>query len=133
MRPRGRQWLIAGLAAVLVIATWATLQWRERSKREVLAEAMTQGDVQRGEALIRHYGCAGCHTIEGVAGADGLVGPPLVQLRERVYLAGSLRNTPDELVRWIVRPRSISPQTAMPATGITDAEARDVAAYLYAH
>jgi cytochrome c len=36
------------------------------------------------------------------------------------------------MVRWIVNPQQFSPQTAMPATGITEEEARDVAAYLYA-
>jgi cytochrome c1 len=35
------------------------------------------------------------------------------------------------MVRWIVNPPFIDPLTAMPATGITEAEARDVAAYLY--
>ena len=49
----------------------------------------------------------------------------------RVYIAGVVTNTPDNMVRWIVDPPSIDPQTAMPVTGISIAEARDVAAYLY--
>ncbi|MGY4382706.1 cytochrome c1 [Bradyrhizobium sp. i1.3.6] len=32
----------------------------------------------------------------------------------------------------IVAPQTFSPRTAMPATGITESEARDIAAYLYA-
>jgi cytochrome c1 len=40
-------------------------------------------------------------------------------------------NTPHNLVAFIADPRSIDPKSAMPRTGITPAEARDVAAYLY--
>jgi cytochrome c len=80
---------------------------------------------------MRHYGCAGCHTIPGVAGADGLAGPPLSSLSQRVYIGGVLPNTPDNLLAWIVDPRAANPRTAMPVTGIADQDARDVAAYLY--
>jgi cytochrome c len=41
-------------------------------------------------------------------------------------------NSPDNLTRWMVSPQTFSPRSAMPATGISEAEARDVAAYLYA-
>jgi cytochrome c1 len=40
-------------------------------------------------------------------------------------------NSPENLVRWIVAPQIFSPRSAMPATGISEAEARDVATYLY--
>ncbi len=93
---------------------------------------MTGGDPSHAPEIMRRYGCTGCHTIPGVAGADGQVGTPLAGLRGRVYIAGVAANSPDNLVRWIVAPQAFSPRTAMPATGITEAEARDVAAYLYA-
>jgi cytochrome c len=82
---------------------------------------------------MRRYGCTGCHTIPGIAGADGQVGGSLAEIRERVYIGGVANNSADNLVRWIVSPQSFSPHSAMPATGISEAEARDVAAYLYAH
>ncbi len=50
-----------------------------------------------------------------------------------MYIAGVAANTADNLIRWIVAPRTFSERTAMPATGISEAEARDIAAYLYAH
>jgi cytochrome c1 len=56
----------------------------------------------------------------------------LADLRERVYVGGVLWNSSDNLIGWIVDPQRFSPHSAMPATGITEAEARDVAAYLYA-
>ena len=40
-------------------------------------------------------------------------------------------NTPQNLVRWIRDPHEIEPRTAMPNLGLSDPEARDVAAYLY--
>ena len=46
-------------------------------------------------------------------------------------VAGLVPNTPDELVRWIVMPQSMVPGNAMPNLGISDGEARDIAAYLY--
>ena len=79
---------------------------------------------------MSRYGCAGCHTIPGVRGASGRVGPPLQRFAGRVYVGGVLTNRPDHLVRWIVNPRAVSPRTAMPVTGISEAEARHVAAYL---
>jgi cytochrome c1 len=42
-----------------------------------------------------------------------------------------LPNTPQNLVAWIRDPPGIDPLTAMPASGMSEAEARDVAAYLY--
>jgi cytochrome c1 len=38
---------------------------------------------------------------------------------------------PDRLVPWILDPRALDPDTAMPGLGLTEREARDAAAYLY--
>nr|WP_244610445.1 c-type cytochrome [Microvirga pakistanensis] len=100
-------------------------------EREQLAEAMTGGDLHRAEDHIIRYGCAGCHTIPGISRANGLVGPRLNSISRRVYVAGMLPNSPDNLIRWIANPRDVNPRTAMPVTGISTGEARDVAAYLY--
>jgi cytochrome c2 len=89
------------------------------------------GDPERGVAAIARYGCAGCHTIPGIRGARGMVGPPLTDYAARGYVAGVRPNWPRHLVSWIIDPPAISPQTAMPALGVTEQEARDIAAYLY--
>jgi mono/diheme cytochrome c family protein len=94
---------------------------------------MTGGDVARAPDLIRRYGCAGCHTIPGIPGGDGQVGGSLQDVRRRVYVGGVVTNSPDNMIKWIVSPQALSPRSAMPATGISEAEARDVAAYLYSH
>jgi cytochrome c len=59
------------------------------------------------------------------------VGPPLGGIASRAYIAGVLPNTPAELIRWIQMPRAVDEHTAMPNTGVTEAEARDIAGYLY--
>jgi cytochrome c len=91
----------------------------------------TGGTANKGKQLIRQYGCGSCHTIPGVREARGLVGPPLMSFGRRTYIAGHVPNSPDNLVRWIVGPQSIDAGTAMPTLGLTEQQARDVAAYLY--
>jgi cytochrome c2 len=88
------------------------------------------GSPERGQQAIPRYGCGACHTIPGVPAAQGKVGPRLADLHERVMIAGRLANTPENLVHWIREPQSVSPGTAMPNMGVTDADARDIAAYL---
>ena len=89
------------------------------------------GDPQQGKQAVIRYGCGSCHTIAGVPGARGLVGPPLTGIGERAYVAGMLANTPDNMVRWIMNPQAIVPGNAMPNLDISEADARDIVAYLY--
>jgi cytochrome c1 len=60
-----------------------------------------------------------------------MVGPPLTQFAMRAYIAGEVPNTERALIRWIMTPQSIEPGTAMPNLGVKEAQARDIAAYLY--
>jgi len=90
-----------------------------------------RGDAGRGARLIAQYGCGGCHIIPGINAADGLVGPPLNKMARRVYIAGLLRNSPNNLAAWIENPQAIVPGNAMPAMGINNEQARDIVAYLY--
>lgn len=97
------------------------------------SQTVTAGIAERGHSILEanRHGCAACHVIPGVAGARGLVGPPLNAMGLRGYIAGRLPNQPENLIRWIAHPQSVDPQTAMPDTGISEDEARHVAAYLY--
>jgi len=91
------------------------------------------GNAARGGALIQHYGCGGCHDIDGVPNADGIVGPPLNNISQRIYIAGLLRNSPDNLELFIKHPQWVVKGNAMPEMGINDRDAKDIAAYLYRH
>lgn len=91
------------------------------------------GDRERGREAIERYGCVACHTIPGIPAYGANVGPPLVNMGRRGYVAGVLPNTPDQMVRWLRDPPAVDPLTAMPNVGLSQAEAADIAAYLYAH
>lgn len=88
------------------------------------------GDVERGRTALANDGCGSCHEIDGVPGARGLVGPPLTTIASRSIIAGELANSPENLERWILDPAAVEPGTAMPNLHLTDAEARDIVAYL---
>lgn len=114
----------------LVLAAFLLAACDDARKNE--ARQLTDGgNADRGEALIRRYGCGTCHEIPGVPGAQGAAGPPLSKMRNRTYLAGRLTNNPRNLMRWITDPRAVDPRTAMPDMNVSQTDARDIAAYLY--
>jgi cytochrome c len=124
---------VRSLAPALALALLSFVASCDPARPNYIAQVkhMTGGDPNLGPQKIRNYGCQACHTIPGVAGADAVVGPPLVQWSRRVYIAGELPNTPQNLIRWIQHPTQVEPKTAMPDMGVTDQDSRDIAAYLY--
>lgn len=99
--------------------------------RATQAKETTGADPQSGRNKIAYYGCGSCHEIPGIAGAKGLVGPPLTRIASRVYVAGVLPNTPENMVQWIRNPKAVDEKTAMPVLNVTEADAWDITAYLY--
>lgn len=91
----------------------------------------TGGEIDAGRQTIKRAGCAACHTIPGIPGANASVGPSLAGIATRNYIAGVLPNEPENLVNWLLDPPRHSPKTVMPDTKLSEREARDVAAYLY--
>ncbi len=89
------------------------------------------GDPERGHQLIHAYGCGTCHVVEGVRGARGNVGPRLVNYAQQNLLGGRYPNTPRVLVAFLINPPAFAPSSGMPVMGVTEAQARDMAAYLY--
>jgi mono/diheme cytochrome c family protein len=98
----------------------------------IARRAETDDREERGRIVLRQYACHACHRIDGVVGPEARVGPPLADWPQRRYIAGTLPNTPDNLVRWIVDPAGVSPGTLMPDLGVTEAHAREMAAFLFA-
>jgi cytochrome c len=128
---RDRWWALSAIALIAGAAAVGAATWQAGHQSQAVAVAMVGGDPARAPDLVRRYGCGGCHTIPGIPGGDGQVGGPLAGIGQRVYVGGVVTNSPENLVQWIVKPQSFSPRSAMPATGISEAEARDVATYLY--
>lgn len=90
------------------------------------------GNPQQGQQAITRYGCGACHVIPGVQGANGQVGPSLAGIGgRRTLAAGTMENTPANMVKWIQDPQEIKPGSQMPDLNVTDSDARDIAAYLY--
>jgi cytochrome c len=89
------------------------------------------GDPKRGMDLVKQYGCGGCHLIPGIVDATGNVGPPLVHVGTRTYIAGFFSNSPENMALWIQDPQRALPGNAMPRTGVTPQDARDITAFLY--
>jgi cytochrome c len=120
------KFILGGTLAAASVVTWFGAE--KATKRK--AEQSTGGIVERGRELVLHHGCGSCHAISEVPGAEGLVGPRLDQIASRVYIAGVLVNTPENLIRWIQDPPAVDPMTAMPNLRLKDQEVRDVAAFL---
>lgn len=122
-----------GLLVVLTgIVTFNVLVWGLHRQPTPPSLYVPGGDPEHGRQLIANYGCGACHIVPGVVSATGIVGPRLDQMRHQIYVAGTLPNTPPSLTRWIMDPRAIHPQTAMPDLDVSENDARDIAAYLYA-
>ena len=117
--------------AVLIVGSAATFGYRHAHERTLRkAAVLTGGDPKRGPPLIRQFGCGACHKVAGVRGAIGRVGPRLSAISLDGRIGGAQSNTPDHLIQWIVDPKALKPDTTMPRTGISEHDARHVAAYL---
>jgi cytochrome c len=88
------------------------------------------GDPARGRVLMARYQCGRCHAVPGAPSASVTTGPSLDGFGRRSYIAGRVPNTPQTLQRWLQSPSAVVPGTAMPALGVSPADARDLAAYL---
>ena len=96
-----------------------------------LPRPIVQGDAAQGLAIIDEVGCASCHKIPGVAWPEGRTAGDLAGFGARPLIAGRLPNQPDVLVRWLIDAPSLDPGIGMPPMPLNQAQARDVAAYLY--
>src|SRR5437016_1360074 len=74
------------------------------------------------QTLIAEKGCGACHTIPGVPGANGVIGPNLAGIASRNPIAGgSVPNSgPSDLKRWIMDPPAEKPGTPMPKLSLSD-------------
>jgi len=122
----------AWLGCVLLLAGAAsTSSCGSTQAQAKMASLVTGGDPQRGSAAIFKYGCGSCHTVAGISNAHGLVGPPLTGIGARMYIAGVLQNSPENIERWIQDPKGVDDKTVMPKLGVSKQDATDIAAYLY--
>ena len=94
--------------------------------------AIAGADPGRGRQVIEQVACGACHVIPGVSWPQGRVGPGLEGFADRALIGGRFPNEPNVLVAWVRNAPALAPETGMPPIPMTEQEARDVAAYLYA-
>jgi len=134
MLPRRARFTTVGVVVLSLglVGAAAFAEYRaDQHKLQERVEALTGGSVIRGKQAFSRYGCGSCHSASGVPQATGKVGPPLSGVAVRAIIGGRLENNPDNLRRWIEHPQAVSPGTAMPELGVTPADSRDLAAFLY--
>jgi len=131
MTTRSIRSALAALAGCTAAALLALVGCAAPEVDQAPPQQAHQGSPDRGAELISSYGCASCHSVPGVDGADGLVGPPLDHFARRSYIAGELPNSETNLQHWIEDPQEVEPGTAMPDLGVTEPDAADITAYLY--
>lgn len=114
------------IALLLLFAVACT---KSEARKQPLVNAA--GNAERGRQLIAEYGCTACHITPGVEGRHGMLGPDLTALALRPTISnGAVQNTPANLARFVENPATMNPATAMPAVGVTPADAQDMTAYL---
>jgi cytochrome c2 len=121
--------MLAGLAPRALGALLVALVGSAAAAQEPIPK-LAVGSPEQGAALIAGKGCGACHMIPGITGANGLVGPPLTLMGRRIFVAGLLRNTPQNLAALVLDPQRYVPGNAMPSTRLTESEVLDVAACL---
>lgn len=90
--------------------------------------AYAGGNAQRGKETFEAVGCQACHVVGGMTkvretrGTSYDIAPELTRVGSKVNA--------DWLYDWIRNPRHFNPTTKMPNLRLTDAEARDIVAYL---
>jgi len=117
----------ANMALRVIVQSPADFErWVTRQKT---APPEPTGLAAEGKAVFARSACVGCHTIDGVSA--GTVGPNLTHFGARTTLAaGMWPNTPDNVAAWVKTPQRLKPGVKMPDLGITDEQAKAVAAYL---
>jgi len=86
--------------------------------------------VKVDRAVFFSESCVSCHTIRGTT-AKGIFGPDLTHLMSRETLAsGMIKNTPENLERWINDPQTVKPGCLMPAFKLDEKPLKSVVRYL---
>lgn len=98
---------------------------------------IADGDLGKGRQLLETKGCGSCHVFTGVA-AIASSAPPAMDGREfdrGRKLAPDLRFARDrmskaKMIAWLRDPKAIKSDTPMPKITLSEAEVKDLAAYI---
>jgi mono/diheme cytochrome c family protein len=123
-------WAVVGFLRELRALSPEDYRSKKAERPIATASAASPPDARRGKKAVDQYMCVTCHQIPGIVGANAPVGPPLKEIGARGFIAGVLPNTPENMVRWLRQPQAVNPKSAMPDLGVSEGDARDIAAFL---
>jgi cytochrome c oxidase subunit 2 len=105
-----------------------------KTQRPDSAQATHGPQYASGEKLFVAKGCVACHALNAVNAPKGMVGPNLANVGARSYIAaGTLKNTNENMARWIQNPQAIKKGVLMPNLGVSLPDAQALVAFLRAH
>jgi cytochrome c oxidase subunit 2 len=85
--------------------------------------------ASNGAKVFANSPCTTCHMIEGIS--KGYIGPDLTHFGSRTTLAaGVLKNTPENVAKWIGNPQETKPGANMPALLLPGPKMDALVAYL---
>ena len=128
--PDGDLWAVVAFLEKLPALSPADYAAMKGSAEPKAEPASGAPDPRRGQFAIQQYACVTCHAIPGIVGANSPVGPPLDRLGARAIIGGHLPNNRENLEAFLRFPQKYKPGGAMPDLGVTERDARDIAAYL---
>ena len=115
--------------AVLVTILLSLACGRPEKTASQLAPPPPIGNAGAAKTHIEKYACQACHVIPGL-GDGGSLGPDLTGFASRPRLNGRVPKNPQAVAAYLQNPIAIDAQTSMPAVGMTESEAKDIAAFL---
>jgi cytochrome c2 len=104
--------------------------WDESSKLvpKTLPVKNTNGNAERGKALIETVGCYGCHSVGAIEETGN---QSQVRRRHGYNLASQgSKVTANWIANWVQDPQKVWPDSKMPNLRLTDPETADITAYL---
>ena len=94
----------------------------------------TSGAAAAGARAFAEFGngtCMSCHTVRGMDGATGTVGPDLTHFADRMTFAGAIFDTNEEnLIKWLRNPPAVKPGSLMPNYHIPEDTIRALVEFL---
>ncbi len=90
----------------------------------------TPDTAETGKAIFVGQACVGCHTIQGLPGAQGKVGPELTHFASNSLIVGIFPNTEENLKQYLKDPSAVKPGALMPNQNLTDSDIDALVAFL---
>jgi cytochrome c oxidase subunit 2 len=101
-------------------------RWLENEQKPAVEDPAAAA----GRSAFLAQSCVNCHQVRGTP-AQGHYAPDLTHLMSRQTLAsGIVKNSPENLSRWVADPQQIKPGCLMPAFGLGDQEREGIVRYL---